>query len=200
MTKALIFDMGDVLCSGSSPKSRQAWEKRLNLPDGEIGRIVFHHPLAPELALGTVHPDVLFEAVGKDLELNESEWRQLEEDFWGEPVWNNNLFDYIYSLKSRYKLGVLSDAWITTREKMVERINSDVFDVIVFSAESGICKPDPAAYHRILAKLSVQATEAIFVDDRLENVEEAMNIGLKAIQYVWGMDIQREIERVAGEL
>jgi HAD superfamily hydrolase (TIGR01549 family) len=199
MTKALIFDMGDVLCSGSSPKSRQAWEKRLHLPDGEIGRIVFHHPLAPGLVLGTGHPDELFEAVGKDLELNESEWRQLEEDFWGEPDWNCDLFDYIYSLKSRYKLGVLSDAWITTREKVIERINSDVFDVIIFSAESGIGKPDPASYQAVLKRMGVIAAEAVFVDDRLKNAEGARNIGMPALQYAWGMGIQREIEQVTGE-
>jgi FMN phosphatase YigB (HAD superfamily) len=199
MIKAIIWDMGDVLCSGSSPKSRQAWEHRLGLQAGEMGRIVFYHPIAPELLLGTSHPDEMFEAIGTELGLNETEWRQLGDDFWGSPNWNLGLFEYIWSIKGQYKLGVLSDAWITTREKVRERINYDLFDVIVYSAESGLCKPDPSSYSAILTQLELEAAEGIFVDDRLVNVDGARETGMKALQYSERIDIHVEIEQLIDE-
>jgi FMN phosphatase YigB (HAD superfamily) len=60
--------------------------------------------------------------------------------------------DYIRcSLEGRYKLGVLSDAWLGTRDRVQEWVNYDLFDVIMFSAEEGVRKPDPKMYQRMLS-------------------------------------------------
>ena len=188
--------MGGVLCREDDLASRGNWERRLGLPSGELDRIVFYHPVAPQLFVGKAHPEEMWKAIGEELNLSEEEIRKLSADFWGEPIWNHDLLDYITSLKGQYKLGVLSDAWITTREEVGEWINNDLFDIIMFSAEEKIRKPDPKYYQLILSLLEVEADESIFVDDRLENVEGAERVGMYAIHYTRGMGIRERIHQI----
>jgi putative hydrolase of the HAD superfamily len=57
------------------------------------------------------------------------------------------------------------------------------FDHETFSAEVRLAKPDAAIYHHSLKGLGVQASDALFVDDRATNVEGAQAIGLRAIRF-----------------
>ena len=57
------------------------------------------------------------------------------------------------------------------------------FDVVVVSYEVGVCKPDPRIYEICLSRLGVEPGEALFVDDRLENVEAAANLGLQTVHF-----------------
>ena len=118
------------------------------------------------------------------------------QDFWGLPIWDLDLLDYISSVKGTYKFGVLSDAWINTREKVQEWINYDLFDAIIFSCEVRVSKPDPSSYTNILSRLNVAAEECIFVDDRTVNVECVRRIGRKAMQYNGDMDIRAAVEQL----
>jgi putative hydrolase of the HAD superfamily len=57
------------------------------------------------------------------------------------------------------------------------------FDVLVWSFQLLLAKPDPAIYHHTLAKLNVRPEEALFLDDKLVNVEAARALGMKSIQF-----------------
>jgi putative hydrolase of the HAD superfamily len=54
------------------------------------------------------------------------------------------------------------------------------FDQITFSYELSVIKPEPEIYHYAVRGLGVAPEEALFLDDRLENVEGARAIGLRA--------------------
>ena len=57
------------------------------------------------------------------------------------------------------------------------------FDVLVWSYQLGIAKPDPAIYRHVLKELGVEAGEALFLDDKLVNIEAARALGMVAIQF-----------------
>jgi putative hydrolase of the HAD superfamily len=57
------------------------------------------------------------------------------------------------------------------------------FDVLVWSYQLGIAKPDPAIYRHTLAELGTLPEETLFIDDKLENVEAARVLGIRAIQF-----------------
>ncbi len=59
----------------------------------------------------------------------------------------------------------------------------EIFDRMSFSAELGVIKPDPAAFHAALEGLDVDFAEVLFVDDRPENVAGAIAAGLRAVQF-----------------
>lgn len=56
----------------------------------------------------------------------------------------------------------------------------DHFDQVTFSYELGVIKPEPGIYRYAIRGLGVAPEEALFLDDRPENVEGARAIGLHA--------------------
>ncbi len=57
------------------------------------------------------------------------------------------------------------------------------FDVLVWSYQLRIAKPDPAIYHHVLKELGTQPEEAVFIDDKRINVEAAQALGMKGILF-----------------
>ena len=58
----------------------------------------------------------------------------------------------------------------------------DHFDGGVASCEVQINKPDPKIYQALLDKYHLKASECVFIDDRLENVQTAFAMGFAGIQ------------------
>lgn len=56
----------------------------------------------------------------------------------------------------------------------------DHFDQVTFSYRLGVIKPEPGIYRYALQGLGVAPQEALFLDDRSDNVEGARAIGLNA--------------------
>jgi putative hydrolase of the HAD superfamily len=57
------------------------------------------------------------------------------------------------------------------------------FDALVWSFQLGIAKPDPAIYRHTIAELGVQPEEALFIDDKLPNIEAAQALGMKTVLF-----------------
>lgn len=57
------------------------------------------------------------------------------------------------------------------------------FDLLVWSYQLGAAKPDPAIYLHTLEKLNVMPQEALFLDDKLPNIEAANALGIKGILF-----------------
>jgi len=57
------------------------------------------------------------------------------------------------------------------------------FDVLVWSYQLGIAKPDPAIYRHALAQLGTLPEETLFIDDKRENVEAAEALGIQSIEF-----------------
>jgi putative hydrolase of the HAD superfamily len=54
----------------------------------------------------------------------------------------------------------------------------DYFEAFFVSGELRMIKPDVAIYARVLSDLGVAGTEAVFVDNREENVRSALSLGI----------------------
>ncbi len=59
----------------------------------------------------------------------------------------------------------------------------DRFDVLVWSYQLGMAKPDPAIYLHLLSELGTRPEETLFLDDKLANVEAAQALGIRALQF-----------------
>ncbi|EJE4174012.1 HAD family hydrolase [Vibrio rotiferianus] len=58
-----------------------------------------------------------------------------------------------------------------------------LFDGAIVSADVGMLKPQPEIYHSLLNKFELIASETVFIDDMLYNVEGAKSVGMHAIQF-----------------
>lgn len=57
------------------------------------------------------------------------------------------------------------------------------FDVLVWSYQLHLAKPDPQIYLHTLQKLGTRPAEALFIDDKKVNVDAAIALGMKAIEF-----------------
>lgn len=69
----------------------------------------------------------------------------------------------------------------------------DWFEDIVLSGEVFIVKPDPRIYQILLERIGRPASECIFIDDSLANVDGAQRVGIQTIHY-------RTPDQLAAEL
>jgi FMN phosphatase YigB (HAD superfamily) len=194
---AVLFDIGGVLYLQNTSAFHK-WEVRLGLPDGQLAEIVFANPVAQRATVGEATPEEVWAHVGRRLALSPAELDALKRDIWEGGAWDMALLDFVRSLRPRYKTGTISDAWPGARGGVQEYVNSDVFDVSVFSAKKGTRKPNPEIYGRALSQLGVAPAEAIYVDDRLKNVQGARQVGMLAMQFTDSVGVRQEIERLLG--
>jgi putative hydrolase of the HAD superfamily len=72
-------------------------------------------------------------------------------------------------------------------------------DVRVWSHDLHCTKPDPQIYDAVLAELGINPGQALFLDDREENVEAARRCGINALVYS-GMEQLRDDLRASSAL
>lgn len=180
--KAILIDIGGVLWHEKETPLSANWAAKCGLSPNEFDELVYNSEWGAQALLGNITGEKMWENIGNKLGLSSGERSQCEEEYWA-GVWDTEFLDYCHLLKSKYKLGILSDAESTAREKAKPWINESLFDVIVFSSEVGVCKPDPKIFQRALAQLGVEASETLFLDDRERNVNGAEALGIHAIHY-----------------
>lgn len=97
------------------------------------------------------------------------------------------------------RLGLLSNApaamarWVPTQEW------AGPFEHLVFSADLGLLKPDPAVYAAVTARFAVDPGTIVFFDDRPENVAGALEHGWRA--HIWtGLGDARAVLTAYGAL
>jgi putative hydrolase of the HAD superfamily len=196
MIRAVIFDIGGVIVRTEDLEPRRRWERRFGLPDWGLAQIVFEGPVAVAASLGHAGLDAVWEVVRQRLNLGAGELAQLREEFWAGDRYDHALLGYIRSLRPRYRTGIISNAWPGTRAFHQPHINGETFDTVLYSAEEGLAKPDPAIYRRCLERLRVTPEEAVFVDDVLENVEAARALGMAGVHFRAGRDVPAEFEKL----
>jgi putative hydrolase of the HAD superfamily len=103
----------------------------------------------------------------------------------------------MFSLASRLRQGGCKTAILSNTEMPVAEIikhqkYSD-FDVMVLSCLEGIAKPGREIYELALRRLDIPAGQALFTDDKLENIEGAKRAGLKTIHFESMEHFKKEI-------
>lgn len=208
--KAVVFDIGGILETipeGGDPTSRfpqmlARWEQRLGMAPGALSE-----------ALDTQNERLA--SVGKDGELGTctyDEWvgelravtgwdaataDALMEDHWetyiGEP--NPELTAYFIGLRPRYKTALLSNSFVGAREReQAARGFADIADLIIYSHEVGLAKPDARIYALTCKRLGIQPDEMIFLDDSPGHIAAARDFGIHGVVFHDNAQAIHEIE------
>jgi epoxide hydrolase-like predicted phosphatase len=192
--RAVIFDFGGVLVRMIDDTPRLKLAEQLGVPLSQLDELVFFSESAQRASRGELTIRQHWEVVRLALGIQPEEMLQFLQQYWSADDVNYELLGYIRTLRPRYKVGLLSNAWNDLRQTLHTRWNIDgLFDELIISAEVGLVKPDPRIYHLALERLGVQAEEAVFIDDIAGNVDAARAEGLAAIQF-------HNTQQVLGEL
>jgi HAD superfamily hydrolase (TIGR01549 family) len=91
--------------------------------------------------------------------------------------------EILEELRGSYRVVALSNTNQTHCEFIKMRYSAVLtkFKRVYYSHEILERKPNRGAYHRVLSDLEVEASEAVFLDDLVQNVEGARAVGRQAI-------------------
>jgi epoxide hydrolase-like predicted phosphatase len=188
--RAVIFDWGGVLMRTVDYAPRHAWDARLGLAAGQVEAAVHGIEAWNRAQRGEIGEEAYWQAVAGKLGLDESAAARLRDDFYRGDALDETLIALIRRLRGRGLLvGLLSNNAPSLAAALDAPGLADLFDARAISAEIGVMKPDPAAYHAILARLDVPPGAALFVDDSPANVAGAAAVGMAAVRFTPGLDL-----------
>jgi 2-haloacid dehalogenase len=72
----------------------------------------------------------------------------------------------------------------------------DLFDGVVISGEEGVIKPEPEIYHILLDRYELVTENCFFIDDNLENVKTAENLGMKGHHFTKPVKLRKHLEKL----
>lgn len=195
MIKAVIFDVGGVLLRTQDQSHRRRLEAELGLPDGEVEKLVFNSEIATQAQSGMISDEEQWQWLAEQLALTGERLDTFRDRFWAGDVLDEELVSYLRSLRPDYQTAILSNATDKPHYGLTQGIG-DAFDLIVWSADEKVMKPDETIYRRTLARLGRKPAEAVFVDDSEVNVAAAAEIGMATIHYRPGMDVPAALARI----
>ncbi|MFP5234925.1 MAG: HAD family hydrolase [Acidobacteriota bacterium] len=198
--RAVIFDYGMVLTgkpdadahdamvriTGLAPEhfERLYWADRHAYDEGKLTGVTFWQKLARD-GLLDLPQDALDDLNALDARM----WTTCDA----------RMVEWQATLKKRgMRTAILSnmgDAVLANIERTFAWIQN--FDVLVWSYQLGMAKPDPAIYRHTLERLQTAPEETLFIDDKRENIEVALALGMRGIVFTTPENLCAQI-REAG--
>jgi putative hydrolase of the HAD superfamily len=182
--RAVVFDIGGVLEIAPRTGWDKQWEARLGLQPGELTERL--RSVWVEGSAGTLSEAEVAQQTGAILGLDQAQVAAFMADLWAEYLGTLNalLAAYFGSLRPRYQTAILSNSFAGAREHEQARYGfGDLCDLIIYSHEEGMKKPDPRIYALLCERLGRQPGEVIFLDDVAEAVDAARACGIHGILF-----------------
>jgi epoxide hydrolase-like predicted phosphatase len=201
MIKAIVFDVGGVLLRTEDASKRRLLEKKHGLDTNSVEKLVFDSKSAQESTIGLVDTQKIWQDIAEELDLSPEALQEFIEDFWDGDRLDKNLVEYLKSCRPRFTTALLSNAWTDARQAFANKfgiIDKKTVDHIIISAEEGVAKPDERIYQILSEKVGYEFNQILFIDDFLENIRAAENLGMHTIHYQPNMDLINTIESILG--
>ena len=182
--RAAVFDIGGVLEITPPTGWVEKWEARLHLNPGELDERLMD--VWRTGSLGTISQEEVEKRIGKIMGMDQGQVAALMADLWEEYLGELNveLAAYFASLRPRYQTALLSNSFAGARSREQERYHFDeLCDLLIYSHEEGIAKPERGIFALTCERLGVQPAEIVFLDNVEANVAAARECGLQAILF-----------------
>ena len=195
--RAVVFDIGGVLEITPDLGVAEKWEQCLHLKLGELDKRM--ESLWNEGAVGKCTLEDVVRGLRERLGMEQVQIDDFLHDLWteylGQP--NTELIEYFRGLRPRYRTALLSNSFVGAREKEQERYQfEELVDLIIYSHEVGLAKPDLRIFELTCERLDVQPAEMIFLDDLESHGAAASLLGIHAIHFQNTAQAIADIEKV----
>jgi epoxide hydrolase-like predicted phosphatase len=184
--RAVVFDIGGVLEVPVDTHFDERWERRLGLAPGVFFERLRRSGLGRAANLGLVTEAELPAGLAELYGLDRPTTGELLGDLWDWYVGelNTEMAEFFRRLRPRYRTAILSNAAAGGRREEQTRYGFDeLADVLVYSYEVGIEKPDRRIYLLTCDRLGVPPEEVVFLDDLEANVAAARAVGMRAVRF-----------------
>ncbi|KAL8830144.1 MAG: hypothetical protein Q9191_001605 [Dirinaria sp. TL-2023a] len=190
--KAVIFDLGDVPFTWSPCT-------RTKIP-AEMMRDILASSIWKKYECGLAEQESCYDYIAKHFGVSSFEvaeaFDQARESL--EP--NDAMISFIHDLKNRYREAIRVYAMSNVSKEEFAVLSSkltawSVFDQVFTLGRVGMRKPDLSFFHHVLQRTGLAPDEALFVDDKTENVMAAKSLGIDGIVFDSSIIVGHTIER-----
>lgn len=194
--RAVIFDYGMVLTGQPDAAAHQAmvrisglsndeferyyWADRHAYDEGKLNGVTFWRKFASDAKLSLSPAEIG--------ELNRQDARMWTTQNPAMLAWQRNL------KAAGIRTAILSNMGDSVLENIQREFRwIDDFDVLVWSYQLHMAKPDAAIYHHTLNALGTRPEETLFVDDKRVNIDAAQALGMRGFEFT-------TVERLRSDL
>ncbi len=197
MIEVIVFDIGGVIIRTFDRTGRYELEKKYGLSPGGSDELVFNSKPAQDSTIGLVGQDQIWINVKNQLDLSVSELEEFKNKFWQGDKVDQDLIDFIVNLRQSYKTALLTNAWCGARENFKEHyqlIEDTTVDKFLISSELGVAKPNLRIYQILGETVNTAFDKILFIDDFIENIHAANQLGIQTIHFRPEMDLISQIK------
>ena len=121
-----------------------------------------------------------------------------ELNLWDARMWTTQNGDMLDWQEQLTKCGILTAILSNIGDSVLENMQReftwlDRFDVLVWSYQLGMAKPDSAIFHHVLKQLGTRPEETIFIDDKTINVEAAEAVGMRGLVFTTPAQLRADL-------
>jgi 2-haloacid dehalogenase len=103
----------------------------------------------------------------------------------------------LHQLKAKYKIYGLTNWSAETFKIAYEKFPFfKEFDGIVVSGQEKILKPDKRIYYRLLDRYNLKAEDTLYIDDNIDNIRTAEEIGMYSILFEDARKLEHELSLI----
>ncbi len=184
--RAVIFDYGMVLTGQPSAEAHDAMLRLTGLPHDEFEAIYWADRHAYDE--GKLTGLQFWQNLIRDAKLNLDAAAIDELNHWDARMWttqNPAMLAWQQQLKQHgIRTAILSNMGDTVLANIEREFDwLPRFDVLVWSYQHNMAKPDPAIYRLTLDQLQTRPEDSLFIDDKAANIDAARALGMVAIQF-----------------
>jgi len=194
--KNIIFDLGGVLLNINPLLSLIEFEKISGLDQKELTMRLLSENIFEKFETGKLNNTQFRSELCRIINIKAS-------DSEIDRAWNTLLLDFpqhrvelVKQLRKNYRIFLLSNTNNIHFDHYTREFNekygfrmTDLFEKLFLSHEIGIHKPDAGIYTYVLQNDGIVASETVFFDDSLANIEAAALQGIQGIHIEAGHDV-----------
>jgi epoxide hydrolase-like predicted phosphatase len=192
--QGVMFDIGGVLERTPATGWEDRWSTSLGIRRDQLEARL--EPIFLAGATGAAALPEIEDQIRLTLGLDDATLADLMDELWTDYLGtlNHELANYFSRLRPRYRTAILSNSFVGAREREQELYGfAEMCDVIVYSHEEGLLKPDARLYLTACGRLGVRAEECVLLDDVPANIDGARFVGMHAITFVDNEQAIREL-------
>jgi putative hydrolase of the HAD superfamily len=194
--RAVIFDYGMVLTGPPDPEAHDAMVRITGLPVDRFESLYWNDRHAYDE--GKLSGISFWQKFLRDAKLDLGPTAVEELNRFDARMWTTqNPATVAWQLRLKQhglRTAILSNMGDSVLESIKQKFEwISRFDVLVWSYQLRMAKPDPEIYLYTLQQLGTRPDETLFLDDKQVNVDAALDLGMKALQF-------SNVETLRGDL
>jgi putative hydrolase of the HAD superfamily len=121
-----------------------------------------------------------------------------ELSLWDARMWTTQNGDMLDWQQQLSQAGILTAILSNIGDSVLENMQReftwlDRFDVLVWSYQLRMAKPEAAIFHHVLKQLGTQPEETLFIDDKSINVEAAEALGIRGLVFTTPVQLRADL-------